>query len=46
MIRCNNCETNFKTYDEFEKHFENNIQECNILLEELRLVEEYEIESK
>lgn len=38
--RCENCETNFPTYDEFEKHFtEDNPSECNILLEELRLIE-------
>jgi hypothetical protein len=40
MTRCSNCETDFVTYDEFERHFtDDNPNECNILLEELRLIE-------
>lgn len=41
MFRCENCQTDFNTYDEFEEHFKYNTgSECNILLEESRLIEE------
>ena len=40
MIRCNNCRTNFNNYKEFDQHFtEDNMAECNQLLEEQNLID-------
>jgi hypothetical protein len=41
QIKCENCQEVFKDFEDFKNHFtEDNQAECNILLEELRILEE------
>jgi hypothetical protein len=37
---CNNCESEYDNYTDFENHFKNSVVDCNILLEEMELHEE------